>query len=211
MKRSLTTSLLILLGVVIAIFAIFYLWAAGVRDSAVTKQETVNEAWGNVQAAYQRRADLIPNLVNTVKGAAENEKQILIEVTQARAGIGDAKSPAELEQHGAVINRAIAVIFERYPEVKATQNFATLQAQLESTENGVRTERNRYNETVKDYNSYIRGTFRRMAISMLGSEEDALVRREMFEAKEGTEDAPVVDFSQTPASKSSETDTTATN
>jgi LemA protein len=195
MKRSLTTSLLILLAVVLGIFIVFYLWAAGIRDSAVTKQETVNESWGNVQAAYQRRADLIPNLVNTVKGAAENEKQILIDVTQARAGIGVAKSPAELEQHGAVINRAISVIFERYPEVKATQNFATLQAQLESTENVVRTERTRYNETVKDYNAYIRGTFRRMAVSMLGSEEDNLTRREMFEAKEGSEDAPKVDFS----------------
>lgn len=195
MKKSLVTSLLILGGVVLAIFVFFYLWAAGVRDNAVTRQETVDEAWGNVQAAYQRRADLIPNLVATVKGAAENEKQILIQVTEARAGIGAAKSPAELEQHGATINRAIAVIFERYPEVKATQNFATLQAQLESTENGVRTERSRYNETVKDYNAFIRGTFRRMALSMLGSEEDNFIKREMFEAKDEAQDAPVVDFS----------------
>lgn len=195
MKRSLTTSLLILGGVVLAIFVIFYLWAAGIRDNAVKSQETVNEAWANVQAAYQRRADLVPNLVNTVKGAAENEQQILIEVTQARAGIGSAKTPAELETHGATINRAIAIVFERYPEVKATQNFAILQSQLESTENGVRTERNRYNETVKEFNSYIRGTFRRMALKMLGSDEDNFVKREPFEAKDTAQDAPVVDFS----------------
>ncbi|MDZ4823268.1 MAG: LemA family protein [Flavobacteriales bacterium] len=195
MKRSLTTSLLILGGVIVAIFVIFYLWAAGVRDNAVGKQETVNEGWANVQAAYQRRADLVPNLVNTVKGAAENEKQILIEVTKARAGIGTAKTPGELEAHGATINRAIAIVFERYPEVKATQNFAMLQSQLESTENGVRTERNRYNETVKEYNTYIRGTFKRMALRMIADEEDNLIKRDPFEAKEESQDAPTVDFS----------------
>ncbi|MFN9801035.1 MAG: LemA family protein, partial [Bacteroidota bacterium] len=113
----------------------FYLYGTRIYDGAVSRQETVNETWGNVQAAYQRRADLIPNLVATVQGAAENEKTILTEVTRARAGIGQAKTPAELDQFAGTINRAISVVFERYPEVRATENFAVLQAQLEGTEN----------------------------------------------------------------------------
>jgi len=174
----------------------FYLYGTRIYDGAVSRQETVDQSWGNVQASYQRRADLIPNLVATVKGAAENERDILIQVTEARAGIGSAKTPAELDQHATTINRAISVVFERYPEVKATQNFAVLQAQLEGTENRINTERTRYNESVKDFNGYIRGFWRSKALGLVSSADDNFKRREMFEAKPGSEDAPAVDFSK---------------
>ncbi len=176
----------------------FYLYGTRIYDGAVSRQETVNETWGNVQAAYQRRADLIPNLVATVQGAAENEKTILTEVTRARAGIGQAKTPAELDQFAGTINRAISVVFERYPEVRATENFAVLQAQLEGTENRINTERTRYNEAVKDFNGYIRGFWRSKALGLVSSADDNFTRREMFEAKETAQDAPEVDFSKQP-------------
>lgn len=210
---------LVIAGLLIAIvvgFGLFYLYAAGVRDTAVQKQETVDEAWGNVQGAYQRRADLIGNLVETVRAAAENEKEILIGVTQARSGIvqytdsigrvvtelgqrsKNARTPAELEQTDVMIMNAYrgfrGFMTENYPTIQSTQNFSTLQAQLEGTENRINTERNRYNETVKDYNSHIRGTFKKMGLGLVASEEDNFKVREMFEAKAGAEDAPVVKF-----------------
>jgi LemA protein len=214
--NKLTLSILILLGVVLLGFGIFYLYAAGVRDSAVTKQETVDEAWGNVQSAYQRRADLIGNLVETVKGAAKTETNILIGVTEARSGIShyidsvgnvlaqqkdmikSADSPAALQQTDVMMMNTYrgfrGFMTENYPDLKSIANFGALQAELEGTENRINTERNRYNESVKDYNSHIRGTFRRMGLSLVGSEEDNFKSREMFEAKEGADEAPKVKF-----------------
>jgi LemA protein len=193
--KKLTLAIVILALVIGGGFLMFYLYGTRIYDGAVSRQETVDQAWGNVQAAYQRRADLIPNLVATVQGAAENEKEILTEVTKARAGIQDAKTPAELEQFGGTINRAINVVFERYPEVRATQNFGVLQAQLEGTENRINTERTRYNEAVKDFNGYIRGFWRSKALGLVSNADDNFTRRDMFEAKEGAQDAPQVDFS----------------
>ncbi len=194
----------------------FYMYGASVRDNSVTKQETVKETWGNVQSAYQRRADLIGNLVETVRAAAENEKQILVGVTEARGGIRhytdsvgnviaqqqqqvkSAQTPGELEQSDMMIMNTYrgfrGFMTENYPTIQSTQNFSTLQAQLEGTENRINTERNRYNESVKDYNAFIRGTWRKMGLSLVGSSEDNFTVREMFEAKEGAEDAPVVKF-----------------
>jgi len=194
--KKLTLAIVILALVIGGGFLMFYLYGTRIYDGAVSRQETVDEAWGNVQAAYQRRADLIPNLVATVQGAAENEKEILTEVTKARAGIQGAKTPAELEQFGGTINRAINVVFERYPEVRATENFGVLQAQLEGTENRINTERTRYNETVKDFNGYIRGFWRSKALGLVSSADDNFTKREMFEAKESAQDAPQVDFSK---------------
>lgn len=215
MKRS-TLMILVTAAVVVGGFLMFYLYAASVRDNAVEKQEKVKEAWGNVQGAYQRRADLIGNLVETVKAAAANEKQILVGVTEARAGIAhytdsvgniiaaqrqqiaSASSPAELEKGDLMIMGAYrgfnGFITENYPTVQSTQNFSTLQAQLEGTENRINTERNRYNEAVKDYNSHIRGTFKKMGLSLVAGADDNFVVKEGFEAKPGAEDAPVVKF-----------------
>lgn len=214
--KKLTLGIIILVGAIVLGFGMFYMYGASVRDSSVTKQETVKETWGNVQSAYQRRADLIGNLVETVRAAAENEKQILVGVTEARGGIRhytdsvgniiaqqqqqvkSAQTPSELEQSDMMIMNTYrgfrGFMTENYPTIQSTQNFSTLQAQLEGTENRINTERNRYNESVKDYNSFIRGTWRKMGLSLVGSSEDDFTVREMFEAKEGAEDAPVVKF-----------------
>ena len=215
MKKT-TLAIVILVAVIAGAFALFYMYSAGVRDNAVTRQETVKESWGNVQSAYQRRADLIGKLVETVRAAAQNEKDILIGVTQARAGmrqysdsvgrviadqkqqVKNAQTPAELEQSDMMIMNTYrgfrGFMTENYPTIQSTQNFATLQAQLEGTENRINTERNRYNESIKDYNSYIRGTWKRMGLKMVASEEDDFKVRQSFESKPGSEDAPTVKF-----------------
>src|SRR5215203_1480978 len=140
-----------LVGIVVLVLIIFG-WGSGAFNKAVSFQEGVNQAFGDVQAAYQRRADLIPNLVSTVKAAAENEKTILTQVTQARAGIVGAKTPEDLELAGRKINTAINLAFEAYPQIRSTENFQDLQAQLEGTENRINVSRQRYNEAVANYN-----------------------------------------------------------
>lgn len=169
------------------------MWGTGVYDSAVASQEEVNKTFADVQAAYQRRADLVPNLVATVKGAAENEKSILVQVTQARAGIVNAKTPEDLELAGRQINTAINLAFEAYPQIRSTENFQDLQSQLEGTENRINVARTRYNESVASYNTYVRGYFKKMALNMFGSGEDFSVRKG-FEASAGAEKAPEVKF-----------------
>ena len=164
----------------------------GIYDKGITYQEEVDEAWGNVQAAYQRRADLVPNLVATVKEAAENERGILTAVTNARAGISNAKTPEDIEMFGKEINSAINLAFEAYPQIRSTQNFSDLQTQLEGTENRINFARDQYNKAVKKYNSHIRGFVRRWVLGVLGSEEDNFVRREMFKATESAQENPDV-------------------
>ena len=172
---------------------IFFMWGAGVRDNAVALQENVDAEFANVQATYQRRADLIPNLVATVKGAAENEKEILTRVTEARAGISSAKTPEELDRAGKTINSTITMAFEAYPQIRSTENFSDLQAQLEGTENRINVARQNYNESVKPYNSYIRGTFKRMALGWFADADEFAVKKG-FQAAEGSENAPAVKF-----------------
>ena len=169
------------------------MWGTGVYDSAIASQEEVNKTFADVQAAYQRRADLVPNLVATVKGAAENEKSILVQVTQARAGIVNAKTPEDLELAGRQINTAINLAFEAYPQIRSTENFQDLQSQLEGTENRINVARTRYNESVAAYNTYVRGYFKKMALNMFGSGEDFSVRKG-FEAAAGSDKAPEVKF-----------------
>ncbi len=214
--NKITLSVLVLLLAVVVGFGMFYFYGASVRDKAIVQQETVNESWGNVQSAYQRRADLIGNLVETVKGAAKTETNILIGVTEARAGIvryadsvstvidqqkaqlKDATTPAQLQQNDVMMMNTYrgfrGFMSENYPDVKSVQNFSMLQVELEGTENRISTERNRYNETVKEYNSYIRGTFRKMGLGLVADDADNFKVREMFEAKEGADEAPKVKF-----------------
>jgi LemA protein len=156
-------------------------------------QEGVNAQWADVQATYQRRADLVPNLVATVKGAAENEKDILVQVTQARAGIVNAKTPEDLELAGRQINTAINLAFEAYPQIRSTENFQDLQSQLEGTENRINVARQRFNEAIQGYNTYVRGFFKKMALNWFGGGEDFSVRTG-FSASEGAENAPEVKF-----------------
>lgn len=192
--NKVTLALIVLLLVVGGSFAIFYFYGTSVYDGAVKREETMNAAFANVQAAYQQRADMIPNLVATVQGAADNERSILIEVTQARAGISKATTTEEIEQNAAVLNRAISVVFERYPEVRATENFGMLQTQLEGTENRIRTERNRYNDAVNEFNTYVRGFWKSKALSLVAGEDDNFKKREMFKATEEAQNAPKVQF-----------------
>jgi LemA protein len=192
MSKGLIT-VLVVVGILVVIIGGFFLWGTGVYDNAVKEQENVNEAFSNVQAAYQRRADLIPSLVATVKGAAENEKGILTEVTQARAGIVGAKTPEDLEIAGRKINTAINLAFEAYPQIRSTENFQELQSQLEGTENRINVSRQRYNETIKAYNSYVRGFFKKSALGIFGGGEDFSPRKG-FEAAQGADKAPEVKF-----------------
>ena len=190
--------LIIGLGIigVIIVFAIgFVMWGTGTYDKAVAAQEGVNASWSNVQATYQRRADLIPQLVATVKGAAENERGILTAVTQARAGIVNAKTPEDLEIAGRQINTAINLAFEAYPQIRSTENFQDLQAQLEGTENRINVARQNFNNEVQGYNTFVRGFWKRMALNLFGGGEDFSVRKG-FEASQSAQEAPKVDFSK---------------
>lgn len=192
MSKGLVVTLAII-GVIVVFFIGFFLWGTGIYDKAVSAQERVNNEWNDVQAAYQRRADLVPNLVATVKGAAENEKEILTQVTQARAGIVGAKTPEDLELAGRKINTAINLAFEAYPQIRSTENFQDLQAQLEGTENRINVARQRFNAAVANYNTYVRGYFKKKALSMFGDGEDFTVRKG-FEASQEAQNAPKVAF-----------------
>jgi LemA protein len=184
MKRS-----YIIIGAIVGIVAIIFITYISIYNKAVSLQEKVDEKWANVQTAYQRRADLVPQLVETVKGAAKNEKDILTEVTNARAGIVNAKTPEDLDIAGKKINTAINLAFEAYPQIRSTENFATLQAQLEGTENRIKQERDLYNEAIKDYNTTIRGFFSSMILN-----SETFPKKTGFKAQAGSENAPKVEF-----------------
>lgn len=192
MKKGIV--LLIIAGVLLALGFFTFIWAKGIYENTVKIQEETNMQWSNVQATYQRRADLVPQLVATVKGAAENEGKILREVTQARAGIVGAKTPEDLELAGKKINTAINLAFEAYPQIRSTENFATLQSQLEGTENRINVERMRYNEAVNRYNVQVRGLVRRWVLGFLG-DEDEFPKLKGFEVQsKEAEKAPEVAF-----------------
>ncbi|MEQ9305731.1 MAG: LemA family protein [Marinoscillum sp.] len=186
--------------IVVAAF-ILYSFFSGKYNSMVTKDEAVNTAWSNVETQYQRRNDLIPNLVNTVKGFAAQEKEVLVGVTEARskassinldAGNLTAENMQQFQAAQGQLTSALSrllVTVERYPELKSNQNFLELQAQLEGTENRIAVSRKRFNETTQDYNTYIR-VFPNSIIAGWGGFE----RKPLFEAEEGAEKAPEVQF-----------------
>lgn len=180
---------LIFLGVLILLVLGIFLGYRGMYNSAVSKQENVDAKWGNVGADYQRRADLVPQLVATVKGAAENEKTILTQVTNARAGISNATTPEQMDAAGRQINTAINLAFEAYPQIRSTANFSDLQAQLEGTENRIAVSRKEYNESVQDYNTHIRGFFASMFLNA-----EKFPKKEPFKEYAGSEKAPEVKF-----------------
>jgi len=170
-------------------------------NSMVEKNENISSQWAQVENVYQRRADLIPNLVNTVKGYADFEKETLTEVIQARANATSikvdannldpqsiAKFQAAQGQLGGALSKLLVTV-ERYPELKANQNFLELQAQLEGTENRIAVERMKFNEVTRDYNSYIKKIPRVLYAGWFGFEEKGY-----FEADKGAEKAPDVNF-----------------
>lgn len=162
------------------------IWGVGVNNTAVDLNEDVKEAWGNVQTSYQRRNDLIGNLVNTVKGAADFEKSTLEAVVKARAEAtkpeininnADDLSPEKLEQFNkaqsglsSALSRLLLVV-EKYPDLKANQNFLKLQDELTSTENTIQTARTRYNEAIKPYNKYVNKAPRSLIAGIIGYSE----------------------------------------
>lgn len=199
----------ILLGVIIGIVLIFgymrFVKAPGVYDTAVSYQEEVSASWGNVESSYQRRADLIPNLVATVKGYAEHEKSTLTAVIEARAKATsvnidasnlNAQNMQQFQQAQSGLTSALSklmVVVEKYPDLKANQNFSELQAQLEGTENRINVARNRFNDNVKTYNKFIRGYWKRLFLGWI-ADEDEFPKMESFKAQEGSEVAPTVQF-----------------
>ena len=189
------------LWITLGVVAVVVIWCVSAYNGLVSKETTVDEAWANVETVYQRRSDLIPNLVNTVKGYAAHEAQTLQAVTSARANATSitidpsTATPEEMEKWmaaqdevGKAIGRLIA-ISESYPELKANENFRDLQVQLEGTENRISTERRKYNEVVKEYNVSVRRFPTNLVASIFGFD-----RKAMFEAQEGAEVAPVVQF-----------------
>src|SRR5438445_4427251 len=193
----------VVLAVLLFIVVIAALALGGSYNRLVTLDQEVNKRWGDVQTVYQRRADLIPNLVNTVAGAANFEKSTLTEVTNARASVGrvqldptkaptDAKQLEEFQAAQGQLSNALSrllVVVERYPELKSNQNFLGLQAQLEGTENRISVERNNFNGTVQDFNTAVRRFPTNMIAGMFG-----FAPRPFFEAQPGAERAPAVNF-----------------
>lgn len=195
MKKS--VKVLIVLGIVVLLVAVI----AGIYNRMVKLDETVQQAWAQVENVYQRRADLIPNLVKTVQGAAEFEKGTLESVVNARSKASSmqidpsnlteeniAKFQQAQDELSSALNRLMVVI-ERYPELKANQNFLELQAQLEGTENRIAVERKKFNETVQNYNTAIRRFPNNIFAGMFNFD-----KKGYFKAKEGAENAPEVDF-----------------
>ncbi len=191
-----------IIGLSIAgLFVIIFLWGNGRYNSMVSSDETVSQAWANVESQYQRRSDLIPNLVATVKGYATHENTTLIDVVEARAKATQVTvdptniTPEKLAEYqaaqskvGSAIGRLLVSV-EAYPDLKANQNFKELQAQLEGTENRISVERQRFNDAVKSYNVSIRRFPSNIIASMTGFEKKA-----NFKADTGTEKAPQVKF-----------------
>lgn len=189
---------LIGLGVV----ALLVIFGISSYNGLVQKQQNVNQAWAQVENQYQRRSDLIPNLVNTVKGAADFEKQTLTSVIEARSkatsiqvSASDLNNPQKLQQFqqaqqqlSGALSRLMVTV-ERYPELKANQNFRDLQTQLEGTENRISTERMRFNESVQNYNTSIKKFPTNIFAGIFGFNEKAY-----FQAEEGAEKAPEVNF-----------------
>ena len=177
----------IALIVIAAIILISILWVAGSYNSLVNADETVNEKWANVQTAYQRRADLIPNIVETVKQYAAHEKNVFTAVTEARASIMRAKTPSELQAADSQLTSTLKTLFavaENYPNLKANENFLSLQDERAGTENRIKTERDIYNKGVKELNIKIRRFPTNIIARLFGFE-----KKEMFEAEEGAENA----------------------
>jgi LemA protein len=196
MKKGLIT-----LGIILVVVFILYSFFAGRYNTMVELQEAIPKAWADVEAQYQRRADLIPNLVNTVKGYANFEQETLTRVIEARASATQVKidpsniTPEALAQYQQAQNGVssalsrLLVTVEAYPDLKANQNFLDLQAQLEGTENRITVARNRFNEVVQPYNVYIKKFPSNLIANMFG-----FTAKGYFEATAGSEKAPEVKF-----------------
>ena len=189
-------------GRILIVFALAALFLQGCGyNKMVDLEEQVTSQWSQVENVYQRRADLIPNLVNTVRGYASHEQETFVEVVEARAKAtsvnvnAENMSPQAIEQFNeaqqelsSALSRLMVVV-EQYPDLKANQNFRDLQAQLEGTENRIAVERRKFNEVAQQYNAYIRKFPQLVYAGMMGFE-----KKDYFEAQQGSERAPEVQF-----------------
>jgi LemA protein len=189
-------------GVIVAIAIALLVWGTGVNNRLVQSEQNVNEKWAQVQNVYQRRADLIPNLVETVRGFAAQEREVLEEVTRARASAGSIKVTPEMlndpqalkkfqqaqAELGGALSRLLVTV-EKYPDLKSNQNFLALQSQLEGTENRIAVERRRFNEAVREFNTQVKRVPDSFVASLRGFREKAF-----FEAAPGSETPPKVKF-----------------
>jgi LemA protein len=189
--------------IVLGVIALVIFWGVGSRNSMATSDQDVKAKWANVQSAYQRRADLIPNLVKTVQGVANFEKSTITAVIEARASATQMKldskdlSPENLQKYqaaqsslGGALSR-LMVVAENYPQLKATENFSELQAQLEGTENRIKEERDNFNTAVQAYNTLI-VTFPNSLIASFSG----FAEKGFFQAEAGAEKAPEVNFDE---------------
>ena len=197
MKSKFTT-----IAVIVGLLVVAAIWAVSAYNSLVGKEEAVSTQWANVQNAYQRRADLIPNLVSTVKGYATHEQQTLTEVMDARAKASQITvdpnnlTPEKLQEFQSAqgeLSQALGrlmMVREAYPDLKANTNFLALQDELAGTENRISTERNKFNTVAKEYNTSIRRFPTNMVASMFGDFE----KKAYFEADQAAQTAPKVEF-----------------
>lgn len=188
--------------VILLAVAMMVFWGISLNNNLVSLEQGVIQQWAQVENQYQRRADLIPNLVNTVKGYADFEKSVLTQVTEARAKVSqfnitpevlnDPQAFAKFQSLQGELSGALSrllVTVENYPQLKANENFLQLQAQLEGTENRISVERKKFNETVQQYNTAIKKFPASMLAGMLGFKE-----KQYFNAVPGAETAPKVEF-----------------
>ena len=183
--------------ILIAVVAVLAIWAVTGYNGLVSMDETVSNQWANVETQYQRRADLIPNLVNTVKGYAAHEKETLEGVVEARSKATQIKvdpadlTPEKLAEYQAAQGQLgkLLAITENYPDLKANQNFLELQAQLEGTENRINVARKNFNDAAREFNTAIRRFPKNILAGLFGFE-----KRAYFEAQAGAETAPTVEF-----------------
>lgn len=196
MKKQWIVLIVVGLGIILS-----YSWFKGVYNNLVQMEEDTSGQWANVETSYQRRADLIPNLVSTVKGYADFEQETLTQVIEARSKATSMQinaqdlSPEKIQafqeaqgQLSGALSRLLVTV-ERYPDLKANQNFLALQSQLEGTENRISVERRRFNETVRAYNRYLKSFPQKLIASNFGFEEKGY-----FAAESGAEKAPSVEF-----------------
>lgn len=187
-----TKVFLIILAIVVVVLLIFYSSIKGTYNKMVTLDEGVKTAWSQVENQLQRRMDLIPNYVETVKGYARHEREVFVQVTNARAKVAGSVTPSQQIEANTELTAALSrllLVVERYPDLKANQNFIRLQDELAGTENRIAVERMRYNEAVREYNVYTRRFPTLILANLFG-----FTRAPLFEAPEGAKEPPKVTF-----------------
>lgn len=192
MAKGKLLSILVVIGIIVVLGVIVSGWYVGTRNTLITLEESIDASWAEIDNQLKRRSDLIPNLVATVKGFATQEREVFIQIAEARSKLAGASTVGETAQGYNQLQSALSrllVIVERYPELKSNQNFIRLQDELAGTENRIAVARKRYNDSVRVFNTKIRRFPSSVVANMMGLE-----KREYFEIEEGAREVPEVDF-----------------